>query len=384
MKKTMLLLTNTLRRSKMILLVAVLCGMALILLFNLMSQMTGSYYVGIPIGLLAHEETAVTQDLRAFLGDEIGMRILESDDVDYLNSELVERHISAVVEIPAGFFAALFTEAPISLQISFLDDYANALFVEGYLESYGAGLAALVSGADGDPARLESILSAMADKQMPVNVEVTNSSSMKEITQQNAFRMILGFYLMFSFLLAFVTAFQIFDDRRNGVYNRIKVTRVRTPQYLSGVCLVGLLNTFCLIGPFIVFVMVTKPSIGMHLWQMGILCFLYALFVIGVALVAALFLKSKNAITAGIVGSSTIMCLLGGAYFPITTSPLFLQRLAMGTPQFWFTNAIEILQENPSASWWKNVLVILLSAILLFILAGVRYVSSGLSRRRNV
>lgn len=380
MKKALLIFYNTLRRSRLILLVALLCGIALCFVFGAMANMFGGNYGGIPVGLLAHEETAVTADFRAYLTDELGMEVTESDDIEYLNTELVERHIAAVVEIPQGFEDALLAGGPIPLEVSFLDDYANAAFVQGYLENYTSGLATLALGAGGDAEKLEAMLGDLQGYMIPVETQVTTGTSLQTITQQSAFRQVMGFYLMFCFLLAFATALQLFDDRQNGLYNRVKVSNVRTMQYLVGTCSVGMVNAVVLIAPFFIYIAVIKADIGIHLWQAAVLCLLYALFVVAIALAASLYLATKNAITAGIVGASTIMCMLGGAYFPITTSPDFLQKLARATPQFWFINAVEALQENIAASWWLNAAAIVLFALLFFILAGIRFVQGGKKR----
>lgn len=381
MKKTWILFANTLRRSRLVLLVALLCGLALCAMFGLFANMMGSYYGGIPVGLLAHEETAVTRDFRSYLAGELGMEVLESTDGEQLNTALVERHIAAVVEMPKGFEAALLGGDPIPLEVSFLDDYANAAFVQGYLESYTASLSTLALGAGGNAGTLSAMLDELPAEMAPVSIQATTGTTLAAVTQQNAFRQIMGFYLMFCFLLAFATALQLFDDRQNGLYRRVRVSNVRTAQYLAGTCSVGMLNAVVLIAPFFVYLAVTRPAIGMRLWQAAVLCLLYALFVVGVALAASLYLTSKNAITAGIIGASTIMCMLGGAYFPIETSPEYLQRLARATPQFWFIDAIEALQTNASAAWGLNATVIALFALLFFILAGIHFVQG--SRKKH-
>lgn len=380
MKKTWIIFLNTLRRSRLILLVAVACGIVLCVIYNLMANLEGSYYAGIPVGLLSHEETAITRDFRSYLIDDLGMEVTESEDIEYLNTELVERHIAAVIEVPKGYENAMLSGEAMPLPVSFLDDYANAAFVQGYLESYTASLATLALGADGDGAQLQEMLGQLHEAMPPLEAQATTGTSLAEITQRGAFRQIMGFYMMFSFLLAFATALQLFDDRTKGLYSRVKGSNVRTIQYLVGICTVGLLDAIALILPFFIYMSIIQPAIGIQLWQAGVLCLLYALFVVGIALVASLYLSTRSAITAAIVGASTITCLLGGAYFPIETSPDFLQKLAHATPQFWFIDALEALQADASASWWLSALVISLFALLCFILSGIRFVQGEKTR----
>ena len=107
-----------------------------------------------------------------------------------------------------------------------------------------------------------------------------------------------------------------------------------------------------------------------------VLCIAYALFIIAFSLVMGLYLPSKNSILAAIVGTSTITCLLGGAYFPLDTAPEFMQNAARFTPQFWFMDVVRNLQGGLEINWEFNLLIILMFAFLCFILSGIRFASS--------
>ena len=389
MKKMLLIFTNSIRRSKTIILVAFLGGLALCVLFNLMNNLTDSYYQGIPVGFLAHEETDVTADFRSYMIDNLGMEVTELDDIDMLNTELVERRISAIVELPEGFETGLLSSDPETLAdgekkallVSFLDDYANAAFVQAYLENYTASIATLALGADGDPDVLHAMLLQAKEKDIPIHIETSTDTALIEITQKNAFRQALGFYLMFSFLLAISVAQQLFDDRQKGLYRRIKTSNVRSSEYITGVCLMGMICSIALVIPLILYIQIAGISTGMEIWQAILLCFIYAFFVVGFALASALFFKTKNSVLFIITITSTITSLLGGAYFPTSYAPEVFQQLSRITPQFWFIDAVEKLQENPNSPFAIQALIIALFALFCYILAGVRFAEGGKKRR---
>ncbi len=381
MKKTLILVKNALRRSRVFLLVSLLGGVLLCLTYVGMATLIGQEYEGIPIGFYPHEETAVTADLRGYLAGELGMKLTESADTQFLNTELVERHIAAVVEVPGGFETALLNGEAIPLQVSFLDDYANSAFVMGYLENYTAGLATLALGANGSAETLKTMMDGLQDAMMPLDIKQSDGEAHIEATQHNAFRQVAGFYLMFCFMLAFGLSTQLLDDRKKGLYARMKASNLRTLQYLAGTCVPNLLSAILLIAPFFVYVAATKQSTGIHIWQAAALCFLYALFVVAFAIVAAMYLNSRNAITAAIIGTATITCMLGGAYFPLATAPQFLQQLARATPQYWFMDALNSLQKDPASQWLLHAGIILLFGLLLFIVAGIRFVHGGKRKR---
>ena len=387
MKKMFLIFTNAIRRSRVIILIAFLGGLALCVLFNLMNNLTDSYYQGISIGFLAHEETPVTADFRAYLMDNLGMEVTENKDIDMLNTELVERRISAIVEVPEGFEAGLLNSGTEvlternALLVSFLDDYANAAFVQVYLENYTAGIATLALGADGDPDILHTMLLRATENDIPMHIETSSNTALIEITQKNAFRQALGFYLMFSFLLAISMAHKIFDDRKNGLYRRVKTSNVRSAEYICGVCLMGMVCSIALVTPLFLYVQILGVSIGMEIGKAIFLCFIFAFFVVGFALVSALYFHTKNAILTMITVVSTLSSLLGGAYFPVSFAPEILQRFSRITPQYWFIDAIEKLQDNQSNSFIIQALIIALFALFCYILAGIRFVEGGKKRR---
>ncbi len=383
MKKTFILFKTTLRRSLPILIIALLGGGLFCLIYNGMASLINQDYEGIPIGFYPHEETAVTADLRAYLQGELGMELTESADTEFLNTEMVERNIAAVVEVPKGFEAALLRGEGIPLEVSFLDDYENSAFVMSYLENYTAGLTTLALGAGGSAKTLERMMGGLGEAMMPVNTRKNDGDAQVAATQQNAFRQVLGFYLMFSFMLAFGLAGQLLEDRKKGLYMRMKATRLRTAQYLIGACAPSLLYAAALIAPFFVYMALAKQAIGLYLWQAVVLCLLYSLFVVAFAVLTSMYLNTRNALSAAIIGTATITCMLGGAYFPLESSPLFLQRLARATPQFWFVDAVYTLQSNPKANWLMNAGVIVLFALLFFILAGIRFVQGGKKKRAS-
>jgi len=299
---------------------------------------------------------------------------VESADSDYLDSELVDRHVAAVVEVPDGYEESLLAGSPPALDVRFLNDYANAQFVRGYLESYAESLSTLALGADGSETRLQEMLASLQSDLVPVTAQPLDPSLLLRLSHQNAFRQFMGFYVMISSLLGIASALQLLDDRQTGVYNRVKVSAVRTTSYILGTSGVGIVNAVMLTAPFFVYTSVVGLDVGVRLWQAGALCLLYSLFVVGATLLAAMYLTTKSSVIAWIISLATIMSMLGGAFFPIATAPILFQNLARATPQFWFMDAVLSLQNDPDFSWGLNAGVIALFALLCFILAGIRFV----------
>lgn len=382
MKKTFIIMLNSLRRSRGLLIISLIGGLALCLFFYQLANLVGQSYSKVSVGLLAGEDTKLTQDFRRYIKQDLEIEIVENRDISVLNTELVERHISAIIQLPEGFMQSVLKGSPIPLQVSFTDDYENGAFIQGYLENYMSGLRITALGAAGDETRLAELLEKTAENKIEISAVSAKGETMQALQQREAFGQIMGFFMQFSFFLAFGTAFQIMDDRKHGVFNRVKTTNVKTSEYLTGICLVGIISAFSLIAPFFIYLLAIKPDIGSGLLPAVVLALAFTLFVVGVAVACAMYFDSRNAVIACIIGVATIMSLLGSAYFPIESSPDILQKMARATPQFWFMDAVKNLQIDSGFHWWWNAGIILLFALFCFVLAGVRFVDTG--KRKNV
>ncbi|MDR0936094.1 MAG: ABC transporter permease [Oscillospiraceae bacterium] len=343
MRNIFIVFVNTIRRSKSAIAVTAAAGILLCVIFNLMLPLYATFsQPGLNLGLCVYNETAFSADFKAYLADDLRMKLTEKADYDELSKMLVDRKISGIIEVENDEITA-----------TFLDDYANRAFVTAYLESY-------LSAVSVNPnARATAI---------PLTITSANSKTAQE-AQQGAFRTSTGFFLSFSFILGLFIAWQIFNDRGGGVYSRVKASNMRTASYISGICLEGILCTLLQSGIFIGYLAISGKDIGMNFWFAALLCLLYSLFVVGFSLFCALVFKSQGSIIATVVGGSSIMCMIGGAYFPIATAPEFMQKLARVVPQYWFSDAVDRLQSGAGAGF--HLLVLTLFALLTFILSGV-------------
>jgi ABC-2 type transport system permease protein len=100
---------------------------------------------------------------------------------------------------------------------------------------------------------------------------------------------------------------------------------------------------------------------------------LFSLFTVCFSLTIALAVKSRNAVTSIVIGFSTIGCILGGAYFPITMAPKSLQNLARILPQFWFMDTLRKLQADLAANILPNITILILFTILTFLIGAVLF-----------
>jgi hypothetical protein len=119
---------------RMLLALSVIVGCALLSFFLIFSQMDTNELGSMNLGVIDKDESSMSTDFKNYLETQLGMTIVDGDE-DYLQSELIEKHISGIVEVPKGFEKSLLannTQNP--MLVTYADDYENRVFLDAYLE----------------------------------------------------------------------------------------------------------------------------------------------------------------------------------------------------------------------------------------------------------
>jgi ABC-2 type transport system permease protein len=178
---------------------------------------------------------------------------------------------------------------------------------------------------------------------------------------------------MIGSLLAIGMANVLYEDRVNGTFQRVRASSVSAPSYVAGVCGAGFVAVLLMVVVFFAYLLFMGDGAVLSLASALVPCLLAGLFAIAFALVCGLLFKSRNAIYFTVIAASTILCLFGGAFFPIDTAPQFMQQLAHISPAFWFTAAMEGLYAGDAVAWLFATGVLALFSLLCFLIAGVNF-----------
>ncbi|MFA5659372.1 MAG: ABC transporter permease [Oscillospiraceae bacterium] len=348
---------------------AVGCAVILILLHNTILT-TSNNYSKIRVGIIDNDNSPLSENLKNYLCDELDMIITENLTYDEFSLVLIDKKISAIIEIDEGFEASAQNASLKPLIITILGHYENAAFLNVYLESYMNSIGILSSASNGDIALFDTLFS---DYKLNGNeIEALDASSIdreKEFNKDVSIAAI-GFFLMMIFGIGLAISYMITDDKILGVYTRIQASPIKPYQYLVGSTLFGILLCFITIFLYIGCLAAEKIDAGIGYGTLSFMLVLYSLLMIAFSLMAALVFKTKNSIMALSIGFSTIGCIMGGAWFPLDYSPKALQTLAKITPQYWFMDAVRMLSADENANISINIVALLLFT-LLFSLVGL-------------
>jgi ABC-2 type transport system permease protein len=347
-------------------------GVVLCMLFALFGGIAPALSGPVNIGYLDHDKTAVSADFERYATERLGMTLVEGDS-RFLETELVEKRVSAIVEVPAGFGKAVVEGSESALLTTFMDDYANRVFLEAYLEGYTDSLTILAAVAQGDEARLERLLADVEEQSAEVTSVPLEIEGAQATLDREVLGVVLGFFIFVSPILALGMANLLYDDRVNGTYRRVKASNVHTLSYVSGICVAGFIAALLMVLVLFGFLLVIGKGATLPLAPTMVLCLLFALFIVSLALVFGLFINNRMAIFFSLVIAATVFSLLGGAFFPVEYSPGFMQQLAHISPVFWFTEAFNGLLDGDTSGFFLSAGILALFALLGFLVSAVRF-----------
>ncbi|GHU62922.1 hypothetical protein AGMMS49983_05310 [Clostridia bacterium] len=390
---------TALRRSRAMMIVAVAISVGLLLIGGVSIGQTEISVSGIRIGLLDQDRSTVSADLTRYLSEDLGLDVRDGMSLDELKTELLDKRISAIIEVPEGFEAAALRGAASDggaadaepggsaaeaadtamarIRLTVMGDYANEAFLRAYLDGYAGSLKTLIAAAGGDAARLHTLLADTAANDFSVQVADKNEELLRTEAERNGFGSMLGLFEIISFLLAIGLCSMLFADRKGGTFTRVQASNVRAGAYTTAMGLVGVVISLLIIALPLIFTAVARLDAGMPMGVIILIVFVYSLFVIAFGLFAGLWMTSQEGIVALVVIVATISSMVGGAFFPLETAPEIFQKLAVITPQYWFNDVVDSYFFTDAGHWGTGVCVILLMAAIFFILAGVRFVMKG-------
>jgi ABC-2 type transport system permease protein len=374
MKNIIILTKLNIKRNYYALLLSVLgAAMLSILLYSLGNLIADMTVAKVNIGVLDYDNSLLSHDFKQYMKEELNYNLLENDSYDDLTTELIDKDISVIIEIPKGLHKTVLTESKPEILITSLEDYENAAFIEAYINSYISSILILAAGVQGNQKAFDQLLGDYRDVNIILNQSAAGTINKEEVFGKNGFINSVGFFLMFIFTISVVLAFMVEDDRLKGVFSRIQVTPVKPVQYIIGSGIFGLLLCFVQVGLFVAFIVLKDIKTGVPVGIILLMLMLFSLFTVCFSILVALATRSKNAITAIIIGFSTVGCILGGAYFPLDMAPDSLQKMARILPQYWFMDAFRRLQVDSVANIYPNIIILSLFIILSFLIGAVLF-----------
>lgn len=321
------------------------------------------------VGIVDSDNSELSGNLAEYLTDSLNMKI-SSENYEKLSRLLIDKKISAIIEVPDGFESSSINGDTKKLEITMLDDYENSAFITAYINSYMRGISVISQGAGGDG---ELFAKMLAEQKSPntVTMSETNSDVDRHTLAAKAYYSVIGLMLSISSIITVLIAKQIIDDRKLRTYNRIRCTPVKPLQYVTGVGLFGLVCLTVTNLIFNIFAYNTCAELTLPFGTAFGITELFMLFTTGFGIMIALMVNDSRALMTVGLGYGVIGSMLGGAWFPINENLGVVSGIAKIFPQYWVMDSLYKYRYNPDFNVLPNISVIALAAVLIFLISAV-------------
>ena len=358
---------GTLRRLKIAIILALICGIAGIALYFPGRGTADAFMASekIDIAVIDNDKSELSECIKNYFGNKVNMNIVDESKAEKYNDMLINTDISAIIEIPEGFQQSVLDGNIKKIISTTLDDYENAAYVSVYIDGFMRSAETASVAAKGDKDTLLKILSTEDGAELTTESAVV--SSREAVYVQAGYYFSSGFLTMLVYGVGIFVTLAVMDDKTYGTYNRMRASSVTGMQYIIGTSMASSISSLLVMLPVLLFLIISGAEITFSIPYVLIANVLFALISTALAIFIALLVNEKSTIfmlSGCIAGLGSI---LGGAFFPITESAGPLKYISMLTPQFWFTDLVGGSTANPLI----NITVLALYTVLLFLASAV-------------
>lgn len=374
MKNIALIFKNSVLQNKLMVFLAVVAAAFMCFQFWGLSKDVSSKYTihTVIVGVCDHspeQNKTLTENLKGYFEDTLEMKVIEKD-YDFLSKDLIDKNISAIIEIPTGFYKSAANGDPQKLELTTLGDYENAAFVEAYLDSYMSGLSIISKAANGNEEMFSEMLSS---QKLPNEIKISESNAAvdEKALANGAFRSAIGFMTCIIAAVTIMISRQIMGDRNLGTYSRMKCSSIKPSEYVLGVSFFGVICCTVMNAAFIVFAYSMSDLISTPMGAAFGGMELFGLFSVGLSTMFGLLMNSPTALMTVGVGYATIGSMLCGAWFPISDSLGAVSNIAKIVPQYWLMNMVRGFEDGLDVNILLNMCIIALAAVLAYLVSAV-------------
>jgi len=318
----------------------------------------------LPVGLVDHDQTALSAALLDRLDDSTVIRIEAGDDLAALERKLAKEDLAAVVVIPAGYGAAMQDGAPLTLEMT-ADPASNAgMSVQNELQGTAQRLSNASRAAQLSVEVLEEqqpFASASAREQAfaqaleeaitawqkpPVTLAVRSSAppaAEGEAQLSNSYAQSSpGMMAQFAIAGLIGAAEVIVRERKTRALQRLLTTSISRASILAGHYLAMFIMIF---AQFTLLIAFGQLFLGLNYAQDWLatlmMAFSMAAAAAGMGLLIGVMAKTEEQVIMFTLIPMFILSGLGGAWVPLEVMPETVQKVAHVSPVAWMMEGFQ-------------------------------------------
>jgi ABC-2 type transport system permease protein len=365
-----------LRRNRVALLLLFIVPLSLILVFGEVFGINrrDPGPVGIPLAVVNHSGTPGAARLLAALQAETAFHVVTGDlSAEEVRAQMKNNKFRFALIIPPD----LTQSDRAGLHLIYLSNPRNAIET-----STVYGILQKVIFSTAPELLLHSTSAADAPSLMSRLVKIDNEQVVgRDVKSPQATQVVGGWAMQFLLFALSGSAAAIYIEKEQGLYQRLLSAPVTRAQILWSKFSYGVLvGVVQLVVLFLGGNLLYGIDVVHHLGPLVVVCALAAATCTAVGLVIAAFMGSAEASQGAATLIILLMSAIGGAWFPVSFLPLFVQHISVFTPVYWAMRGFEqVLWSHDSVTQLLPTL-----AVLAAMAAAVMGVASWQLRRNNV
>lgn len=324
------------------------------------------------IGVIDNDHSLLSSNYCSYLKEQ-GINIYCENSEKYLEKRLINQGISAIVYIPAGYENhAVDSDELQKITIKTITKKGPGLLISFLTDKFLHNIKFLIDKTDGDKEYFHQLLSSYSD-------ERKHASDYSDLILQNKELVQKCIIITISFLpeilmaISLFLAFNIVTERQTGLYNRISVSPIRFYHYILGTSFLAIIANILPVVLLFTYIGLNKHVPGHDMLQIFFVCILFALFMVGVALLSGMCCNSQTSAFAVVVSVGAVGTIIGGCFFDLRFTPKFIRFISMLTPHYWMVQGIREAFSDVSKSIIGNIITLLIFNIAIFTMVVIRY-----------
>lgn len=374
MKNIVTFFDMSLKRNWFSIILAIALGVLLCVMQESFGGNFNTAFREMKVAIIDQDKSALSKQLISYLKEEIGMQIDTGKSYEAYSNELLNRELSAIIEINKNLQNDLVAQRTIEpIQVTTINNYANEAFIKAYIEVYMESVEVLGATSGGDSKRFEILIEEMQAGHHGLELISASETMIERYTAGIGFKLTQGFYLNFIFYIGLIIGLMIVTDHVEGTLRRIQSTPMRPMEYILGIALYALIVGSISAVIYIGYLGFKQSDVGLPFWMVAYLLLVFVLIVIGISMICSFIVKTKVGVVFSIYGAGCMAAILGGAYFETNMAPEFMRRLAKIVPHYWYMECIRGMQGRGSYNPMGALIILGLYALFFMLLGTVLF-----------
>lgn len=320
----------------------------------------------VKIGWVDHDQSELTKVLRTQLEDKGKLTVISEEEI---NDKLKGLHLDYVIVMQEQFTEDILQGNMDGVTVYSIEESNYSAPIHAYVQGWIQHVSSIAQASGGDRSVFEQGLHQYAQMDaVKIETPSTNSEMFSRI------RSLTGYLVIALLYTAMITSLYLLMNRNNYTMYRSMLSQVSLRQYLLQTTLAFICVNWLQISIALSLIyLLYGNEVITDLWSIAALLFVFSF--VTVAFGSAVAMLCKTVVQACLVGIAIIapMAMLGGAYFPLDSAPEVMIKMGQFSPVSWIITGIEeVLQGATIFSLGKEVLILLLFAIVFFLIGLIR------------